>query len=55
MTIVNMKHPFSVVIISKDPDTQRETQIRFDTQTSAPKWKLFAIWLKFLFGGGKEK
>jgi hypothetical protein len=48
-----MKHPFSVVLIEKDPETQREIQLRFDTHTSMPKMKLFAIWFKFLFRGMK--
>lgn len=48
-----MKRPFSVVIIEKDPAAQRETQVRYDTTTSMPRLKLFAIWLKYLLTGGK--
>lgn len=46
-----MKRPFSVIIISKDPTTQREIHTRFDAQTSFPRLKLFSIFLKALFKG----
>ncbi len=44
-----MKRPLSVVVISKDPKTLRETHQRFDVQTSFPRLKLFAIFLKAVF------
>lgn len=44
-----MKHPLSVIIISKDPKTQREVHNRFDTLTSFPRLKLLSILLKALF------
>ncbi|MFI5251531.1 MAG: hypothetical protein ACHQQQ_03770 [Bacteroidota bacterium] len=46
-----MKHPLAVVIISKDPETQREIHTRFDAVTSFPRLKLLTIFIKALFKG----
>ena len=46
-----MKHPMSVIIITKDPKTLQETHSRFDAETSFPKLKLLSIFFKALFGG----
>ncbi len=44
-----MKHPLSVIIISKDPRTLQEVHTRFDVQTGFPRLKLLSIFLKAVF------
>ncbi len=44
-----MKRPLSVIIITKDPRTMRETHNRVDVQTSHPKLSLHSILVKALF------
>jgi len=44
-----MKQPLSVVIITKDPKTQREAHNRFDVRTGFPRFRLFFIFLKAIF------
>jgi hypothetical protein len=44
-----MKRPLSVIIITKDPKTMRETHNRVDIQTSHPKLSLLSILFKALF------
>lgn len=46
-----MKRPLSVIIITKDPATLRETHNRFDVQTSSPRLSLVSIFLKAFFTG----
>jgi hypothetical protein len=46
-----MKHPLSVIIITKDPDTKREVHRRYDSQTAFPRLKLLAILLKAILAG----
>ncbi len=46
-----MKQPLSVIIITKDPKTLRETHNRFDVETSFPRLQLLSIFLKAFFGG----
>jgi hypothetical protein len=44
-----MKMPLSVIIITKDPKTLRETHNRFDAESSFPRLKLLTVFLKALF------
>jgi hypothetical protein len=44
-----MKHPISVVIITRDSATHREIHARYDAQTRFPRLKLFSIFLRALF------
>ena len=44
-----MKHPLSVVIITRDAKTQREIHTRFDAQTRFPRFRLFTIFFRSFF------
>ncbi len=44
-----MKHPLSVIVITKDPKTQQEIHNRYDALTSHPRLKLFSILLRLIF------
>jgi len=44
-----MKRPLSVIIVTKDPRTQREIHNRFDVETGFPRIRLFVIFLGALF------
>ena len=44
-----MKHPLSVIIISKDRKTSREIHNRFDAETSFPRLRLLTICLRAFF------
>ncbi len=44
-----MKKPLSVIIITKDPKSMRETQNRFDTEASFPRLTLLTVLLKAFF------
>ena len=39
----------SVIIISKDPKTLKETHTRFDVQTAFPRLRLLAIFVRAIF------
>lgn len=43
-----MKRPLSVVIISKNPSTLREVEVRYDAETSFPRLRLISILLRAL-------
>lgn len=44
-----MKRPLSVIIVTKDPSTQRETHNRFDVETGFPRFRLMFIFFRALF------
>lgn len=44
-----MKHPLSVIIITKNKNTGQEIHNRFDALTSFPRLKLISILLKSFF------
>ena len=44
-----MKRPMSVIVITRDPKSLRETHHRFDVQTGFPKLSLLGIFLKAFF------
>jgi hypothetical protein len=44
-----MKRPLSVIIITKDPSTQREIHNRFDVETGFPRIRLCLIFFRALF------
>jgi len=44
-----MKHPLSVIIITRDRKTQQEVHNRFDVQTGFPRLKLISIFFKAFF------
>ena len=46
-----MKHPLSVIIVTKDPKTLQEVHNRFDTQTAFPRLALIGIFLRAFFTG----
>ena len=50
-----MKRSLSLIIIVKDPKTQRETQRRYDGYTGFPRLKLFVFFIKAVFSGSAEK
>ncbi len=51
-----MMKPLSVIIITKDPKSDKEIHYRFDSLTSYPRLELIKILLKSLFTiGTKEK
>jgi hypothetical protein len=44
-----MKRPLSVIIVTKDPATLKESHFRFDVQTGFPRLRLITIFLKTIF------
>ncbi len=44
-----MKHPLSVIIITRDPKTQREVHTRYDAQTRFPRFRLMLIFFRSFF------
>ena len=44
-----MKRPLSVIIVTKDPSTQREIHNRFDVETGFPRLRLFTIFFRAFF------
>jgi hypothetical protein len=44
-----MKRPLSVIIVTKDPATQREVHNRFDVETGFPRLRLAAIFFRAFF------
>jgi len=44
-----MKHPLSVIIVTKDPKTLQEIHNRFDTETALPRLALLFILLRAFF------
>ncbi|MBI5475351.1 MAG: hypothetical protein HY964_01280 [Ignavibacteriales bacterium] len=44
-----MKHPLSVIIITKNKKTGQEIHNRFDALTSFPRLKLISIFIKSFF------
>lgn len=44
-----MKRPLSVIIVTRDPATQREVHNRFDVETGFPRMRLFVIFFRALF------
>jgi hypothetical protein len=44
-----MKRPLSVVIITRDPKTQREVHTRYDAQTRFPRLRLIPIFFRSFF------
>lgn len=45
-----MKHPLSLIIISKDPRTQQEIHNRYDTLARFPRLALLGFCLRAFFG-----
>lgn len=44
-----MKRPLSVIIVQRNPRTERETHHRFDVETRFPRLRLFSIFFRVLF------
>jgi hypothetical protein len=44
-----MKRPLSVIIVTRDPATQREVHNRFDVETGFPRLRLVVIFFKAFF------
>lgn len=44
-----MKRPLSVIIVTKDPATLKESHLRFDVHTAFPRLRLITIFLKTVF------
>ncbi|MBU2636028.1 MAG: hypothetical protein KJ963_02925 [Bacteroidetes bacterium] len=44
-----MKQPLSVIIIIKDPKTEKEIHYKYDVITSSPKIEIIKIMLKTIF------
>lgn len=44
-----MKHPLSVIIVTKDPKTLQEVHNRFDTEAIFPRLALLGILLRAFF------
>lgn len=51
-----MKKPLSVIIITKDPKSEKEIHHRYDSVTSHPRLEIIKILFKSIFTiGEKEK
>ncbi len=44
-----MKYPLTIIIIKKDPLTEKETHYRYDTVSGFPRLGIFKMFFKFLF------